>query len=217
MYLKNRIMGGELPPGTRLVETQVAQELGVSRTPVREAMHILQSEGFLDGQAGTGYRVKALSWGEVEQICEIRVMNETLAATWAAKKITEEELLALEENLRRAEAQILAGSPESFVERDGEFHEILARASGSEQLLELCQLLRRQMLRYRVKSLYRPESALAAIEQHRRILECLKARDETGLRGAVKDHIEQSKEDIRRRAFEPEEPGEPGGKELGYA
>jgi DNA-binding GntR family transcriptional regulator len=208
-YLKNRIMEGAVPPGTRLVETQVAQELGVSRTPVREALHVLQGQGFLEGQAGTGYRVKSLNWDEIEQICEIRILNETLAAVWASRRITAEELEALEENLCRAEGQIRAGSPESFVERDGEIKEILARASGTE--------LRRHMLQYRVKSLDRPESALAAVEQHRKILGCLREGDEERLRWAVKDHIERSKEDIRSRAFESEGPGETGDKESGNA
>jgi DNA-binding GntR family transcriptional regulator len=204
-YLKDRILDGRLAPGTRIVEAQMAQELGVSRTPVREALHILQSEGFLEGLSGVGYRVRGLSWKEVEEICEIRVVNETLAAVWAARRITPDELRALERNLDLAEQQVRGGSPESFVERDAEFHEILARASGSEHLLELCQLLRRHMLRYRVKSLYRLESALTAIAGHRRVLDCLKRSDEEALRRAVKDHIEQSKEDVRRRAFETEE------------
>lgn len=216
-YVKERILDGRLTPGTRLVEAQLAQELGVSRTPVREALHILESEGFLEGLSGAGYRVRGLSWDEVEKICAIRVVNETLAAIWAVRRITQGEIEALEENLRRAEEQIRAGSPASFAERDGEFHEILARASGSSHLLELCQLLRRHMLRYRAKALYRPESGFMAISGHRKILDCLRRGDEEGLTLAVKEHIEQSKEDIRHRAFEPGEPAEAEGRESGNA
>jgi DNA-binding GntR family transcriptional regulator len=204
-YLRDQILSGRLVPSTRLVETQVAGELGISRTPVREALHILQSEGLLEGSTGTGYRVRSISWREVEELCDIRIVNESLAAVRAMRRITPEELRALEDNLHRAEEEIRGGAPESFVERDAEFHEILARASGSERLLELCQMLRRHMLRYRQKALHRQESGLAAIAGHRRILECLGRGDEDGLRRAMKDHIEQSKEDVRVHAFEEPE------------
>src|SRR5208283_5292026 len=139
-----------------------------------------EKEGLLESIPRAGYQVKPLSWEEVEEICEIRIANETLAARWAMKRITQKDLLLLESNLAEAEQEIRAGSPMAFVLRDAAFHEILARASGSERLFELCQLLRKHMLRYRTESLYLPETALRAIRGHRRILECLKAGDEDG-------------------------------------
>jgi GntR family transcriptional regulator, rspAB operon transcriptional repressor len=203
--LKERILSGQILPSTRLVEVAVAGELGVSRTPVREALHVLEREGFLEAAPGGGYRVSAVSWNEVEELCEIRVVNETLAATWALRRMTPEVLRLLEQNLAQAEAEIRGGRPEAFVERDAEFHDLLARASGSERLLELCRLLRRHMLRYRRKALHLAESGLTAIAGHRKIMECLAKADEESLRRAMQEHIEQSKEDIRRRAFEEEE------------
>jgi DNA-binding GntR family transcriptional regulator len=124
-----------------------------------------------------------------------------LAARWAMKRITPKELLALENNLKVAEHEVRSGNPKAFVHRDAEFHEILAHASRSERLLELCQLLRKHMLRYRIESLYLPETALRAIQGHRRILEALKASDESGLEEAMRNHLEQSKIDTRRYAF----------------
>ena len=121
-------------------------------------------------------------------------MNETLAARWAMKRITPKEILALENNLKVAEHEVRSGNPKAFVHRDAEFHEILAHASRSERLLELCQLLRKHMLRYRIESLYLPETALRAIQGHRRILEALKASTRAGLEKAIRDHLEQSKD-----------------------
>ena len=173
--IREHILDGSFPPGERLVESRIAEQIKTSRTPVREALHLLESEGLLESIPRAGYRVKPLHWEEVEEICEIRVVNETLAARWAMKRITPKEILALENNLKVAEHEVRSGNPKAFVHRDAEFHEILAHASRSERLLELCQLLRKHMLRYRIESLYLPETALRAIQGHRRILEALKA------------------------------------------
>jgi DNA-binding GntR family transcriptional regulator len=199
--IREHILDGSFPPGERLVESRIAEQIKTSRTPVREALHLLESEGLLESIPRAGYRVKSLHWEEVEEICEIRVVNETLAARWAMKRITPKELLALESNLKVAEREVRSGNPKAFVHRDAEFHEILAHASRSERLLELCQLLRKHMLRYRIESLYLPETALRAIQGHRRILEALKASDESGLEKAVRNHLEQSKIDTHRYAF----------------
>ena len=77
----------------------------------------------------------------------------------------------------------------------------MVRASGSKRLLELCQLLRRHMLRYRIESLYLPKSALMAIRGHRRILDCIKRKEDRGIEGTIRDHLEKSKKDIQRYAF----------------
>lgn len=199
--IREHILDGSFAPGERLVESRIAEQIKTSRTPVREALHLLENEGLLESVPRAGYRVKPLHWEEVEEICEIRVVNETLAARWAMKRITPKEILALENNLKIAEHEVRSGAPKAFVQRDAEFHEILAHASRSERLLEHCQLLRKHMLRYRIESLYLPETALRAIQGHRRILECLKARDESGLEKAIRDHLEQSKIDTHRYAF----------------
>ena len=101
--IREYILDGSFPPGERLVESRIAEQIKTSRTPVREALHLLESEGLLESIPRAGYRVKSLHWEEVEEICEIRVVNETLAARWAMKRITPKELLALENNLKVAE------------------------------------------------------------------------------------------------------------------
>jgi DNA-binding GntR family transcriptional regulator len=201
-HLRNEILSNRIPAGTRLVEGRLAKQINVSRTPIREALHILEMEGLVESFPRVGYRVKELRWEDVEELCEIRAVNEILAAKWAMKRVTPQELAAMKHNIDTAEAEIQAGNPEYFVERDAEFHEMLAKASGSERLLELCQMLRRHMLRYRIESLYVVESGLRAVGGHRRVLECLKNKDDIGIEAAIRKHLEQSKHDIRRFAFE---------------
>jgi len=201
-HLRNEILNGLIPPGSRMVESRLAGRIGTSRTPVREALHLLEGEGLLESIPRVGYRVKGLDWDEVEEIVGIREVNETLAIGWALKRITPEEIRALEDNLAQAEAAIRSGSPESAVDYDAEFHEILVRASGSVRLTELCQSLRRHMLRYRIGSLSRPEVGLEAVAGHRRILASLKAGDLEGAQAALREHLEISKQAIRRTKFE---------------
>ncbi|UCD34041.1 MAG: GntR family transcriptional regulator, partial [Nitrospiraceae bacterium] len=200
--IRNDILNGHMAPGERIVETRLAEQIKTSRTPVREALHVLEREGLLEAIPRVGYRVKQITWEEIEEICEIRAVNECLAARWAMKRITPKELQALEENLSISETEVNQGNPRSFVEFDAEFHEILARASGSERLLELCQMLRRHMLRYRIESIFKKENVLRAIEGHRTIVAYIKRKQQDGVEMAIKQHLEQSKRDIQRYAFE---------------
>lgn len=197
--IREDILNGRFRQGERMVESRLAGEIHTSRTPVREALHMLEREGLLESIPRVGYRVKTIRWSEVEEICEIRTVNEILAARWAMIRMTAEQLHALEENIAASKREVLDGDPRSFVDRDAEFHEILARASGSTRLLELCQLLRRHMLRYRMESLYTGETAFDAIDGHTRILECLKNKDEEGLEWAVRKHLEFAKKSIQSR------------------
>ncbi|RJQ57893.1 MAG: GntR family transcriptional regulator [Desulfobacteraceae bacterium] len=209
-YIRNRILSGQISPSTRVIETKLAREIGTSRTPVREALHLLESEGLLESIPRVGYRVKEIKSDDVEEICEIRVINETLACRWAMERMRPEALKAIEKNLETAKDEAEAGRPETFVEHDAEFHELLVRASGSRRLLELCQMLRRHMLRYRIESLYLSEIVFRAIDGHRRILDCLKAKDPERIEDVVREHVEQSKKDILRYAFDRQPSGSNG-------
>jgi DNA-binding GntR family transcriptional regulator len=199
--VRDDIVNGRLHPGERIIESRIAQEIKTSRTPVREALHILEREGLLEAIPRVGYRVKETKWEDVEQICEIRIVNETLAACWAIDRVTPREIASLESNLTKSADEIHKGRPQSFVEHDAEFHEMLALASGSTHLLELCQMLRRHMLRYRMQSLYLEESAIRAIKGHQSILNSLKNKDKPGVSTAIRKHLEWVKSDIRENVF----------------
>ncbi|MBN2126405.1 MAG: GntR family transcriptional regulator [Deltaproteobacteria bacterium] len=199
--IREDILNGSFSPGQRMVETRLAEQIKISRTPVREALHMLEREGLLESIPRVGYRVKELKWDEVGEICEIRKVNEVLAARWAIKRITSRELQGLEDNVRLSEKEVRAGNPKAFIERDAEFHEILVRASGSERLVELCQMLRRHMLRYRMESLYLAETALEAISGHYRIVECIRGKDESGIDLAIREHLDFARDSVRKYAF----------------
>ncbi len=196
------ISSGKIAPAERIMENRLSKQLGVSRTPIREALHILEMEGFLEAIPRVGYQVKAMAWEELEEICEIRKVNETLAVSWAIGKITPEELDALELNLKQAEADVKGGDPRRFIERDVDYHEIIVRASGSQRLIEICQTLRRHMLLYRIETIYDPDMVLSVIEDHRRILGRIRARDIAGTSQAISDHLDHVKQVITNYVFE---------------
>ena len=200
--IRSDVLSGRMVSGERIVEARLAQEIRTSRTPVREALHMLEREGLLEGVPRVGYRVKKIDPDEMEELCEMRVLNETLAAQWAIDRISPKDLEALEENLTKAQAKARSGDPTSFVEYDAEFHEILARASGRKRLFELCQLLCRHMLRYRIESLHSEETALRAIAGHREILDCVKAKDKEGVASAIKKHLDWVRTEIKGKVFD---------------
>ena len=195
------IMNGRMAPGDRVVETRLAQELNISRTPVREALHMLEREGLLESVPRVGYRLKKITGAEVEEICEIRVVNETLAAQWAIQRMEPRHLKALEENQARAEHEATHGNFKSFINFDADFHEIIARASGSPKLIDLCETLRRHMLLYRVESIFDQDNVLGALKGHRRILECFQQRDLENVGPAMREHLDYAKAMVKRYAF----------------
>jgi DNA-binding GntR family transcriptional regulator len=200
-HLREQLLSGKVPPHQHLMEAQIARDIGTSRTPVREAFHSLELEGLIESIPRVGYVVKPISEQEVEEICEIRAAIEGLAARWAMEKAHEKLVTDLARNISIAEDKVSKGEARTFVDIDAKFHEIIAKFSGSQRLLELAQTLRRHMLRYRVQSIYSIDNVLRAIEGHKRILRAIEKRNLEGVGKAVQHHMEQSKKDILRYAF----------------
>jgi DNA-binding GntR family transcriptional regulator len=207
-HVREHIMSGEIAPHERLVETKIAQEIGTSRTPVREALHSLEREGLIEAIPRIGYAVKPISDKEVEEICEIRGLIEGLAARWAMEKDHKQLTKELKKNIGAAEELTSRGEIAGFVELDAQFHEVIARLSGSKRLLELAQTLRHHMLRYRRQSIYLQGTVLRAIEGHKGILKAVETGDPEEVSEAIRIHLEQSKRDTLRYAFKKKEEGE---------
>lgn len=200
-HLREQLLSGEIPPYQHLIETKIANEIGTSRTPVREALHSLELEGLIESIPRVGYVVKPIGEQEVEEICEIRAAIEGVGARWAMEKAPQKLVEDLKKNISISEEKAAQGDPKAFVELDAQFHEIIARFSGSKRLQELGQTLRRHMLRYRIQSIYLIDNVLRAIQGHKDILEAIERGDLEEVNRAIKCHLEQSKKDILRYAF----------------
>jgi len=203
--VREQILRGQIAPNERRIEAKIAQDIGTSRTPVREALHSLEIEGLIESIPRIGYTVKAISDREVVELWEIRCLLEGLAVRWAVEKAAKKLVKELKKNIVRAEEQVSRGNLDVFVELDGQFHETIARLSGGQRLLELTQALRRYVLRYRLESIYLPDVAFRAIEGHKEILRAIEKGDDAEISLALKNHLEQSKRDTLKYAFEKEE------------
>ena len=195
-HLKDEILNNRIPESATLVENILAKQMEISRTPVREALHFLEKEGLIDLIPRVGYRVRQIDQDELKEICEIRISLETLAARRAIKRMSPDEIQAIRENLNNSDMILIKGDLSSFIDLDAEFHELLGRASGSQRLLKLILTHRSDMVRYRIISLLRADNASTALAGHRRIFECLVEKNESGVKSAIKDHIEDAKKYI---------------------
>lgn len=202
VHLRDQILDRSIKPSSRLVEAQIAKNIGTSRTPVREALHLLEKDGFIESVPRVGYYVKKLAPDELDEIFEIRLINEKLACRWAIERMDASGLRALEKNIAKTEAALEKGSPHLFLKYDEEFHEVLVKAAGSKHLLDICQQLRRLMLRYRSESLKTEQSVKRGLRGHTRILEYLKNKDLAGLESELVAHLNFARTDICKNVFQ---------------
>jgi DNA-binding GntR family transcriptional regulator len=157
--LRHGIITGAIRGGTRLVETALASEMKVSRTPVREALHKLALEGFLYSIPRAGYIVEETSEIDIKDLFTTRTAIEKIAVKWAIAKITPEELQRLEMNLQRTDEVLKSGATESMMDLDAEFHQIIYRAARSKTLYKISQTLSDHTLRFRLACIHCIKSA----------------------------------------------------------
>jgi len=201
--IKEEILSGSISPGSRVLEGRLAKQVNVSRTPVREALHILEMEGFLESFPRVGYRVREITWEEVVEINEIRAVLEPLAARKAIESEDQSYVDALEQVLIQSEVAAKQDQLGSFLQYDTEFDEIIVRASGMKTLLDIWATLRHRLRLYRMgaQDPHSLDTRLRSVEGHWRIFRCLKAKDQDAVKKAIKEHLEDSKQDIRRIRF----------------
>lgn len=190
--LREAIISGQLRSGERLMEIQLAEEMGVSRTPVREAIRKLELEGLVAMIPRKGAYVAGLSLKDIVDVFEIRGALEGLAAELAAERITEEELEQLERYLVKISDDIENGDLERVVASDTDFHSILYQASRNQRLSQIISNLREQIQRFRATSLSYPGRMKIALEEHRKIVEAISTRDGELACKLAQEHIENA-------------------------
>ena len=167
--MRDAIISGVLQPGERLMEVQLAEEMGVSRTPVREAIRKLELEGFVVMIPRKGAYVAGVTDKDIADVFEVRAALEGLAAGLAAERITDEEL----EQLERIVAMDKEPDLDEMIKVDVEFHALIYKASRNNRLIQILENLMEQILRFRSMSLAVPGRLKSAIKEHRAILEAL--------------------------------------------
>jgi len=194
--LKEAIVTGELPEGRRVVESRVAAALGISRTPVREAIHMLDREGLLTRTGNTGYAVTALSREEIVETFGIRGILESYAARLAAARHRQRDLRSLEERIETYQMHLDAGRLDALSTINTEFHDLLYALSGSPRLVKMINDLRDPIYRFRRIILKRTDLARRSNEDHREMLRLMRERDEEGVERVVREHIRRGRDAV---------------------
>ncbi|MGI6110081.1 MAG: GntR family transcriptional regulator [Eubacteriaceae bacterium] len=208
--IRNAIVRGDLKPGQRLMEVQLAQELGVSRTPVRESIRKLELEGLVKMVARKGAYVTPLTIDDLEEMMEIRRALEALAAELAAKNATDEQIEELKAANQEFEDALRANDEEKIIESDIRFHDVLYDSSGNKKLSQMTNSLREQMQRIRVEYVHKVTDKDPLIGQHESIIEFVEKGIPQAASETAAEHIEITERDmIQVLETEPEikEPG----------
>ncbi len=194
--LRQEILRGTLQPGERLMEIHLAQQLGVSRTPVREAIRMLEQEGLVTMIPRRGALVAKITVSDLEDVLEVRAALEELAVRKACRNMTQEQM----ETLKEAEEKFALCLKESDLiacaQADEEFHALISNATGNFRLVQILNNLREQIYRYRLENLKNKKSHSRLAKEHAAIRKALCERNEEKAQEAVRLHIEHQKESI---------------------
>ena len=199
--LREDILSGKYKENEELREVAIGEELGVSRTPVREAFRQLELEGLIQIVPNKGAYVTGITAKDVKDIYMIRSSLEGMCARLATQNITPEQLEELEENVYLASFHASKGHMEQMAELDNRFHHILYEACDSKMLENLLQHFHQYVIRIRKKTLSTKERGIASNEEHRKIMEAIKAGDSVKAQQAATVHMENAYDNIVKNGW----------------
>ena len=197
--LRQAILTGELKPGERLMEIHLANKLGVSRTPIREAIRKLELEGLVTMIPRRGAEVAQITEKSMNDVLEVRRAMDVLCVELACERISEEELWALKAACDNFEQMVKTQDVKKIARADVELHDIILRATGNSRLIQLVNNLSEQMYRYRYEYIKDFSQHERLVEEHRIIYESLVNKDKATASEAAKIHIDNQKKAIIHR------------------
>lgn len=195
--LETDILSGAYARGEILIEMDLCQKLGVSRTPVREALRRLQQEHLVE-EYGKGLKVLGVTTEDLQDIMEMRLRLEGFAAARAAERITEEQLKELKETLDLQEFYLTKHDSDHIKGMDSKFHELVYKFSDSVVIYDTLLPLHKKVQRYRKKSVENNSRATQSVEEHRAIYEALAAHDPKAAEEAILKHTKNAKNHIMK-------------------
>lgn len=202
--LRQAILRGELEPGERLMEIKLAERLGVSRTPIREAIRKLELEGLVLMIPRKGAEVAKISEKNLCDVLEVRRSLEELAIDLACQRMTSEEYELLEKMEATFTAAIREGDAMKIAQIDEKFHDIIYESTKNDKLVQILNNLREQMYRYRLEYIKDGEKHQILIVEHEQIMKALKLRHVEEAKIAVREHIDNQEITILKNLKEKE-------------
>jgi DNA-binding GntR family transcriptional regulator len=194
--LKEAIISGELKPGERLMEVKLAEKMGVSRTPVREAIRKLELDGLVEMLPRKGAHVAELSVKNIMDVLEVRASLDGLATSLAAERIKDEEIKNLEQILSQFKSYAEKDNLQGTIKKDVEFHDLIYSASRNDKLIQIACKLREQIQWFRVIYLKDYSRHEALIKEHQEIYEAISRRNGEQARIYAQKHIKKQQENI---------------------
>ena len=187
--LREAILRGDLVAGERLMELQLAAKLGVSRTPIREAIRMLEQEGLAITIPRKGAIVAGMTEKDMQDVLEIREALEELSVQVACDKITDEEIAKLQKNMKNFEHSLKSGDLKKMAQADVEFHDVIYQATDNPKLISMLNNLREQMYRYRVEYLKNPQNHEQLLKEHEAIYKGIVEKDKKAVTEMIRRHI----------------------------
>lgn len=194
--LRENILNNKYKPGESLIETKLADELHVSRTPIREAIRQLELEGLVESIPNRGVYVKGISKKDMKDIYSIRLVLEVLAAKWSIENITDEGVSELKDIYELMEFYTGKGDVDRIAKLNTEFHQVIFNASKSNILIHLLNDFQLYVRWARHESLSMPGRMEKALEEHKNILEAFEKKDADEVVKALSTHIKNSSKNL---------------------
>jgi DNA-binding GntR family transcriptional regulator len=183
------IVAGELSPGERLIEEELAERLGLSRGAVRGAIMRLSHEGLVVRERNRGARVRRFTLDEAIEVLEARAALESLAAGYAALRRTKAEARELQALVKDMERLYRAGELLAMSERNATLHRRILDVSGHEVAGDICARLHSQVVRFQFRTVLAPGRPQRSLAEHREIVSAIRARDRAGAEQAMRRHL----------------------------
>lgn len=168
--LRQGILTGELKPGERLTEIHLAKRLGVSRTPIREAIRMLEQDGLVTMMPRKGAEVSRISGKDLQDVLDVRLVLDSLATRLACERITDEEKVALSKAAQGFVNATKTGDITRIAKADVEFHDVILKASDNKRLIQMVNNLAERIYRYRLEYIKDKKHHKQLIEEHEMIL-----------------------------------------------
>jgi DNA-binding GntR family transcriptional regulator len=192
--IREAIVDGRLAPGQRLKEEEIARELGMSRTPVREALLLLQSDGLVESVPRRGATVRAYAVDDLDDVYELRAVLEGHAARRAATRVTPDDVRRLEESCRRFERLRAEDDLRDLVKENFFFHNVILDAADSERLRGLVRNVIEVPLVYKSYYWYSVEQKLISEHYHRQLTRALRVGDDERAELIMKEHVLEARD-----------------------
>lgn len=202
--LRQAILKGELEPGERLMEIQLAERLGVSRTPIREAIRKLELEGLVLMIPRKGAEVAKISESNLRDVLEVRRSLEELAIDLACQRMTVEELDELKKVEGLFEQAVKKGDAMEIAQTDERYHEIIYNSTKNQKLVQILNNLREQMYRYRLEYIKDADKRQILLVEHGQIIKALGLRHVYEAKIAIREHIDNQEITILKNLREQE-------------